>query len=103
MNWNKESVLRFFQSHEGKTVSIREKTSRIKIHGKVADICELDLCSSTLFEATLELQTAGLQVTLTFHNDVLATHLISALPNSRNPEMFIPYQIAYDQLIVESI
>ena len=101
MNWNKESAIRFFQSHEGQTVSIGEEGSRVKICGKVDDVHELDLCSSTLFEATLELQTAGLQLTLTFHNDVLATHLLTALPNSSQPEISIPYPIPYDRLIIK--
>ncbi len=101
MSWNKESAILFFQSHGGKVISLQEDGSRLKIYGKVADVYELDLCSSTLVEATLELQTEGLQVTLTFHNDFLAIHLITALPNSQQPEIFIPYQISYEQLIIE--
>ena len=102
MSWDKASTIRFFQNQQGQTVLIKEQTSRVKFQGEITELEELDLCSSVLVESTLQLKTSGLQVDLTFHEDFLGVHLMITPSGSRDPEVSIPYQIRYENLIVES-
>ncbi|MBF0278912.1 MAG: hypothetical protein HQM13_14015 [SAR324 cluster bacterium] len=101
MCWDKAATIRYFQTHVGQNISIKEKTSRIVLKGKLGELEELDLCSSILIESSLQLKSAGLSVALTLHDDFLGVHLMSTTPDSEDPEVSFPYQISYQNLIVE--
>ena len=101
MSWDKASTIRFFQNQQGQRVLIKEATTRIILRGQVTELEELDLCSSVLVESTLQLPSSELKVDLSFHEDFLGVHLMIIPPGSRDPHVSIPYQIRYENLIVE--
>ncbi len=71
------------------------------LQGKLADLEELDLCGSVLVETSLQLKSTGLSVALTFHDGFLGVYLMITAPGLKGPEVSIPYQIRYENLIVE--
>jgi hypothetical protein len=101
MSWDKATAIRFFQTHVGQTILIKEETSRIILQGRLTELEELGLCSSVLVETSLQLKSMGLSVALTLHDDFLGAHLMIMSPDSKDPEVSIPYQIRYENLIVE--
>lgn len=102
MDWDKTSSISFFRTHIGRLVLIKEQKSRVLFRGKVTDVVEMDLCSSILVEATLQLKTTGPSVALTFHDGFLGAHLMITPSDSSDPEVSIPYQIRYEDLVVEN-
>lgn len=103
MTWNKASAIDFFHKRGECSIVIKEEVSRIFIRGEIVHFEELDLCSTTLFEATLQLLSPGLKVAITFHDEFLGAHLLITLPHSQEPQLSLPYQIPYNQLILEEV
>lgn len=103
MTWDKTSTIEYFQNHSACSVVIKEQTSLIVIRGEIVDFEELDLCSTALFEAALQLPSSGLTLAVTFHDDFLGIHLLVTPSDSNDPEISLPYQIPYKDLILEEI
>ena len=103
MTWDKASAIDFFQKGGARSIVIKEQTSRMIICGEIVHFEELDLCSTTLFEATLHLATSELTLCITFHDEFLAAHLLITPPDAPHPEISLPYQIPYKQLILEEV
>ena len=98
MAWNKSSVIHFFEKHVGRRILIEEPEPRIKICGKVSEVVHQDLCSHTLSESALVLETKGIDVSVTFHDHFVGLHIMIDTPNQATPELSVPYRIPYINL-----
>jgi len=102
MSWDKAPAIQFFQNNIAKTILLKEKTTRLRIQAQLEDIVELEMCSNFLFEAIFKTQTKGVVITVTFHDGFIGIQISTTLPDINQPEISFPYQIRYENLILEA-
>ena len=100
--WTKSTLLHYFHKHLGESVLLEEQGTRIKVQGIITEVDEMDLCSTTLFETTLQMEREGIEVALTFHEEFIGVHLLAYAADHTTPQISFPYQIRYDQLILNA-
>ncbi|MGA0261496.1 MAG: hypothetical protein ACO3NI_15200, partial [bacterium] len=71
--------------------------------GIIPAVFEMDLCSGTLAEATLNVETMGGDVSLTMHEQFLGIHLLFFRQNTEEQILSFPWEIPYSSLQLELV
>lgn len=100
MAWNKTKLTDFFRQHPQKQITIEEHGGTFRIQGKVQEVTELNMCSHILFETNLIPEIAGVEISLTFHDDFLGIQLLAQLTENHVPTLSFPALISYKNLTV---
>lgn len=101
MEWEKSSLIEYCLAHQQETILIEDVQTKARILGSLGEVNEMDLCSTTLVEASVLFQTPNLYVTLTFHEKFLGVNVILE-GDQQQIELSIPHQISYENLRIQN-
>ena len=103
IRWNRALLAEFLRSHVLKQICISDLRSRAFLIGIIPAVSEMDLCSSTLEEASLNVGNTGCDVSLTMHEQFLGIHLLFFMENTDQQVLSFPWEIPYSSLQLDLV
>ena len=103
IRWNRTLLTKFLRSHAHQKIFIIDQRSRAFLIGIIPAVIEMDLCSGTLVEATLNVENMGCDVSLTMHEQFLGIHLLFYRQNSDQQILSFPWEIPYSSLQLDLV
>ena len=101
IQWNRALLTEFLRSHAHRQICILDQRSRAFLLGIIPAVFEMDLCSSTLSEASLNVEKMGCDISLTMHEQFLGIHLLFFSKNTDQQILSFPWEIPYSSLHIE--
>ena len=101
IQWNRALLTEFLRSHAHRQICILDQRSRAFLLGIIPAVFEMDLCSSTLSEASLNVEKMGCDISLTMHEQFLGIHLLFFSENTDQQILSFPWEIPYSSLHIE--
>ena len=101
IQWNRALLTEFLRSHVHRQIRILDQRSRAFLLGIIPAVFEMDLCSGTLSEASLNVENMGCDISLTMHEQFLGIHLLFFSKNTDQQILSFPWEIPYSSLHIE--
>lgn len=96
--WNRDSVVKWFRGRPQHQVRVARSHDVMRLEGRCCGVEELDACSADYLECGLDVGIPGVEVALSFHDEVLLVHLYGVSPRKRGTAFSVPVSIPYEQL-----
>jgi hypothetical protein len=80
-----------------------DQRSRAFLVGIIPAVFEMDLCSGSLAEASLDVDNMGCDVSLTMHEQFLGIHLLFFRQNTEEQILSFPWEIPYSLLQLDLV
>ena len=103
IRWNRALLAEFLRSHAHQQICIMDQKSRAFLVGIIPAVIEMDLCSGTLVEATINVENMGCDVSLTMHEQFLGIHLLFFRQNTDQQILSFPWEIPYSSLQLDLV
>ena len=98
IRWNRTLLTEFLRGHAHQQICIIDQRNKAFLVGIIPAVIEIDLCSGTLVEASLNVENIGCDVSLTMHEQFLGIHLLFFRQNSDQQILSFPWEIPYTSL-----
>lgn len=101
--WNRVLLTKFLRSQTHQQICILDQRNRAFLVGMILAVLEMDLCSSTLSEVSLEVESKSCDVYLTMHDQFLGIHVLFLNEKTEQPLLSFPWEIPYVSLQLELV
>ena len=103
IRWNRALLAEFLRSHAHQEICIMDQRSRAFLIGMIPAVIEMDICSGTLVEASLNVGNMECDVSLTMHEQFLGVHLLFFRQNTDHQILSFPWDIPYSSLQLDLV
>ncbi|MBI3992498.1 MAG: hypothetical protein HY342_04430 [Candidatus Lambdaproteobacteria bacterium] len=98
--WTRESALRWIEGHANREIVLRQRSSALRVQGICKGVEHLDACSAHYQECELIPAGVDVEVTLCFHAETLAVHMIAYHPQSGEVTLSMPISVPFAELLL---
>ena len=97
----REAVMAWLRARPGHRIRLRVRGSALSVVGVCDGLDELDACSADFSECLLKTGAAGASVSLTFHEQTLALHVLVTQPDSGEAILSLPVSMSYEDALLD--
>jgi hypothetical protein len=96
--WNKTQAIEWFTPRVGRAIALRQTGTPVRVRGVLRAVTEVDGCSAEFVTASLDTNTSGLRIEVSFHDDGVSVHALAGSPAEPTHEVSLATTIPYGRL-----